>query len=214
MIGPNLRIGITGGIGSGKSVAMRIFQCLGARLYSADQRAKWLMENSKSISDQISKVFGPEAYDTNGHLQRSYLAGRIYTDKGLNQVLNSIVHPAVEKDFEGWADAETTAPYLVKEAAILFEAGTYKRVDVIVNIAADPQLRLKRTRARDPYRAATQIQAIMESQLSEDERKSRAHYTLINDGTSSLIWQCIELHQIFINLGSQGKEAINPIATN
>ena len=140
-------IGITGGIGAGKSIVSKVFETLGIPKYDADTRAKWLMNNNQKLVDSIRKLFGNNAYQ-NGELDRKFIASKAFEDKTLLEQLNQLVHPAVSKDFTEWANQHHT-PYLLKEAALIFETGSYKDLDKIITVTAAEPIRIQRVMKRD-----------------------------------------------------------------
>lgn len=194
-----LRIGITGGIGSGKSTASRLFHALGVPVYDADTRARWVMENDAELRQQLTAAFGPATYDAAGHLNRPVLAGTVFNNPARLAQLNSLVHPHVGTDFEHWAGTQAQAghPYVLKEAALLFEAGSYKQLDRIITVFAPLTVRAARVLRRDPYRSPTDVQAIMARQMSEEEKMARADYVLTNDDRLPLLPQVLALHAAF-----------------
>ena len=194
-----LRIGITGGIGSGKSIASRLFHALGVPIYDADSRARWLMENDPELRQQLTAAFGSDTYDSVGRLNRPVLAGTVFRNPVLLAQLNALVHPHVGTDFESWAATQAQAGYryIIKEAALLFEAGSYKQLDRIITVFAPLAVRMVRVLRRDPQRSATDVAAIMAKQLSEDEKIQRADYVLVNDDAQPLLPQVLALHAEF-----------------
>ena len=196
--GSLLRVGITGGIGSGKSLLARIFTNLGVPLYDADSRAKHLMVEAGALKNQIIDAFGHEAY-ADGQLNRRHLA-QAFQQENMRQKLNALVHPAVEADFEVWAELPHQAPYLLKEAALLFEAGSYKRLDVMVSVACPAEERMARVQQRDPQRTEAEIRGIINSQLTDEERSSRSDVTLYNGDPDQVLTQVLELHEALVTL--------------
>ena len=194
-----LRIGITGGIGSGKSIASRLFHALGVPVYDADTRARWAMENDAALRDELRAAFGAETYDAAGRLNRLALAGLGFNNPARLAQLNGLVHPHVGTDFERWATAQQQAghAYVLKEAALLFEAGSYKQLDRIITVFAPLAVRTARVLRRDPQRSATDVAAIMAKQLSEEEKMQRADHVLINDDAQPLLPQVLALHATF-----------------
>ncbi|WP_426058406.1 dephospho-CoA kinase [Hymenobacter sp. B1770] len=191
-----LRIGITGGIGSGKSIVSRLFHALGVPIYDADTRARWVMENDAKLRQQLTDAFGPTTYDAAGRLNRPVLAGTVFNNPALLTQLNSLVHPHVGTDFERWAKAQQQAghPYVLKEAALLFEAGSYRQLDRIITVFAPVAVREARVLRRDLHRSPADVQAIMAKQLSEEEKVHRADYVLTNDEVLPLLPQVLALH--------------------
>jgi len=191
-----LRIGITGGIGSGKSIASRVFLALGVPVYDADTRARWLMEYDAQLRTEIQTAFGAVTYDANGQLNRPALAAAVFHDPTKLAQLNGLVHPHVGTDFEQWAAAAKRQghAYVLKEAALLFEAGSYKQLDRVITVFAPVPVRVARVLRRDPQRSPAEVAAIMAKQLSEDEKQRRADYVLLNDDVQPLLPQLLALH--------------------
>ncbi|UXP33805.1 dephospho-CoA kinase [Reichenbachiella agarivorans] len=190
------KIGVTGGIGSGKSTVCEIFRSLGIPTYDADTRAKALMNENPLIKTQIIAAFGEEAYQ-DGVLNRAYLADQVFTKGENTQVLNSIVHPAVGKDFEAWA-SEQNSPYVIKEAALLIESGSYQSLDALINVTSPMEIRIARIKKRDSFRSEEEIKGIINKQLSDEERNRIADYILHNDEQQLLIPQVLALHEKFL----------------
>ena len=188
------KVGITGGIGSGKSTVCRLFEQNGIAVYDSDARAKALMAESATLREQLVAAFGAECYNEQG-LNRVYLAGRVFGDEVELRRLNGIVHPAVKDDFRRWADAQRGA-YVVLESAILFESGFDAEVDTTLAVMAPMEERLRRTAERD----GTDMEAIkrrMEHQLSDDELHARAARTIVNLRMDYLESDVEQLHKIY-----------------
>jgi dephospho-CoA kinase len=194
-----LKIGITGGIGSGKTLVSRIFFLLGVPVYNADERAKWILASDKEVKEKVIEVFGTKAYQDN-KLNREYISQQIFNDQSKLDLLNSIVHPRVGSDFEKWLPAQSEYPYILKEAALLYEAGTYKSLDKIITVFSPPKLRMKRLLERDPHRTEEDIRRIMEKQMDESEKVKRADYVIYNDEKNMLIPQVLALDETFKRL--------------
>jgi dephospho-CoA kinase len=194
-----LRIGITGGIGSGKSVVARVFAALGVPVYDSDSRAKHVMAHDLVLRAQLQDAFGTEAYDAGGQLNRPYLARVAFNDAAQLARLNALVHPRVGEDFATWSAAQATAgqPYSLKEAALLYESGAYKGLDAIITVFAPPEVRAARVLRRDSHRSAADVQAIMGKQLSEDEKLARAEYVVYNDDSQLVLPQVLALDAVF-----------------
>jgi dephospho-CoA kinase len=199
-----LRIGITGGIGSGKSIASRLFHALGVPVYDADTRARWMMENDEVLRGELLTAFGPDTYNAAGQLNRPALAGTVFNNPARLAQLNGLVHPHVGTDFEHWATMQQQAnhAYVLKEAALLFEAGSYKQLDRIITVFAPLPVRTARVLRRDPQRSAADVAAIMAKQLSEEEKMQRADYVLVNDDAQPLLPQVLALHAEFSAVGA------------
>lgn len=194
-----LQIGITGGIGTGKSLICRVFALLGVPVYDADTRSKWLLNNDPILKATIIHHFGSEAYLKDGSLNRPYLAKQVFNQGAQVEMLNSIVHPRVGEDYQQWLNQHAQQPYVLKEAALLFEAGSYKMLDKIIVVSCPLPLRLQRIRLRDPQRTEEEIMAIISKQLSEEEKVARADYLLYNDEKQSVLQQVLQLHATLTN---------------
>jgi len=192
------KIGITGGIGAGKSLICHIFNLLGIPNYPADYRAKWLQSNDQELKEKIAFHFGKEAYFENGELNRDYLSKEVFGDDKKLTLLNRIVHPAVSGDFKKWCSEHSGKPYILKEAALLFETGSFKQLDATINVHAHQDLRLKRTLERDPQRTKESVLSIMQKQFSDEKRLEMADYVIYNDESQSVIQQVMELHEKLI----------------
>lgn len=193
-----LQIGITGGIGSGKSLVCKIFSHLGAPVYDADSHAKELMTTDGILISEIKKEFGDLSYHADGSLNRVYLANYVFHDPVKLERLNRLVHPRVEADYLKWVSKNAAHPYVIKEAALLFEAGSYKSLDRIIVVSAPEALRVRRVLSRDAHRTVEQIKAIVEKQMPEDEKLKRADHIVVNDETELVLPQVVRLHEEFI----------------
>lgn len=189
-------VGITGGIGSGKSTVCEIFRTLGIPVYEADVRAKFLMQHDQKLKAQIIEAFGNESYQ-NGQLDRHFLANKVFNDPKEVARINALVHPAVGQDFNSWLSVQQ-APYILKEAALLIESGSYKQLDFLINVFAPLELRIERVRQRDPQRSLKEINEIIGKQVSEERRSELADAIINNDGDTLLIPQVLELHNKLI----------------
>ena len=196
MSGP-LQIGITGGIGSGKSLICQIFACLKVPVYDADGHAKALMTTDGILVSQIKKEFGHLSYHADGTLNRTYLGERVFNNEDKLESLNRLVHPRVAVDYEQWVDQQKEAPYVLKEAALLFESGSYRLLDKIIVVSAPEDLRQKRVLQRDAHRTVEQFRAIVEKQLPEEAKLNQADYIIVNDDTKLVIPQVLKLHALF-----------------
>jgi len=192
-----LHIGITGGIGSGKSLISKIFGCLGAPVYDADSRARALMTSDAILMNEIRKAFGDQSYFNNGKLNRDYLSNVVFNDAAKLATLNGFVHPAVARDYIRWSEENKSHSYLVKEAALLFESGSYKTLDKIVVVQAAEELRIARVQKRDPHRDLQKIKDIIRSQMAEEEKLRRADFIVRNDESELVIPQVLALHERF-----------------
>ena len=184
-------VGLTGGIGSGKSTVARIFQTLGIPVYNSDQRAKDLYSESSVLKSAMISNFGPDIYQE-GKINRPKLAQIIFSDRAKLEVVNSLVHPLLEKDFLNWKSMQNSA-YVVREAAILVESGGYKNCDYVVVVTAPVDIRVSRVVQRDRSTREDVLQR-MKSQLPEEEISKHAHFCIRNNGDESLIEQVCRIH--------------------
>jgi dephospho-CoA kinase len=198
-----IQVGVTGGIGSGKSVVCRIFQCLGISIYEADERARWLTNHDPLIRQEVTDLLGPQSYAEDGSYNRPYVASRVFSNASLLQQLNQIIHPRVFADTDQWLRRHQASPYVIKEAALMNKAGDKNTLDYVVVVTAPLELRIARVRARD-HRADSEIRAIIERQVSEDARLKLADFVVENDSHSALIPQVLHLHDYFC-----GRQAIS-----
>src|SRR5690554_458977 len=193
-----LNIGITGGIGSGKSLVCRIFSVLGISVYDADQEAKALMNTHPDLIGALKNAFGDQVYDAEGQLNRAYLAAEVFGDQQKLNRLNSIVHPIVIQAGVEWMNAQA-GPYSGKEGALLFESGSHQANDYNILVFAPTEERINRVMARDRV-SKEQVLARMEKQMPEEEKMNLADFVIYNDGTQALIPQVLELHSRFLDL--------------
>ncbi|MCO5234218.1 MAG: dephospho-CoA kinase [Chitinophagales bacterium] len=191
------KVGLTGGIGAGKSLISQMFAVLGVPIYNSDQKAKWLMTNSMEVKKQVIDAFGENAYLWDGHLNKDYLAAVVFNLPEKLNILNSIVHPALWKDSIQWAENQKGKPYTIHEAAILFETGGYKNMDFNIMVYAPADERIRRTMDRDKIDRQSVI-ARMDKQMPEDKKMELVDYIIYNDGSDSLISQIVELHHLLL----------------
>ena len=186
------KVGITGGIGSGKSSVCRMLALRGVAIYDSDSRAKQLMTDDAELVVQIKRHFGSEIY-VDGVLDRRALAAKVFSDVEALAALNALVHPAVMRDFEMWASQQSCG-YVVMESAILFEAGLDNHLDAVVAVMAPRSLRLERAMQRDGA-SREQIEERMRAQLSDDEMLRRAKYAIVNISLDELEEEVEQLHR-------------------
>ena len=191
-----LKVGITGGIGSGKTTVCKIFETLGIPVYYADDRAKWLMVNSPALQTGIINLFGKESYDEAGQLNRAYIGGIAFKHPKKLQKLNALVHPAVFVDGEHWQQEQMIlqSPYTLKEAALLYESGSHKFLDKMIVVTAPEEMRIDRVMKRDGLDRGA-VQDRIARQMPEAEKVAQADYIINNDGQLLLIPQVLEIHQ-------------------
>lgn len=199
-----LKVGITGGIGSGKSIISRLFELLGIPVYDSDFRAKWVMQHHLALRQELLGAFGPEAFDaTTQQLNRAYLAQMVFSNPRKLALLNSLVHPRVKEDFNDWAAAQINAPYLLKEAALMYETEAHKQVHKIIMVTAPLSLRLARTLKRDSHRSLADIEAIVDKQLDESEKIKRADFIITNNDEEMVIPQVLAVHEQLLALTAE-----------
>jgi len=190
-----LRIGLTGGIGSGKSTVAKIFEVLGIPVYYADDAAKRLMNEDDNLKQQIIQHFGSEAY-TDGQLNRGFIAKMVFNNKEKLELLNSLTHPAVIHDSEEWIKAQT-APYTIREAALIFESGINKYLDYVIGVSSPEELRIERTMKRDNV-SREEVLKRMKSQIEENEKITLCDFVIYNNEEQFIMPQVLELHKRLI----------------
>ena len=188
-----LLLGLTGGIGTGKSVVAKIFQALGIPVFNSDLQARTILEDDDKVREEIIALLGQNAYKENMP-DRPYIAAKIFADEGLRAALNRIVHPAVGIRFENWIKKNSKSPYLLKEAAILFETGIYKSLDKTLLVRAPKDVRVDRIMDRDGL-DREKIEERMNAQWPEEKKSALADYIISNDGSEALIPQVLEIHR-------------------
>jgi dephospho-CoA kinase len=194
-----LKIGITGGIGSGKTTICKVFQLLGIPVYYADEEAKKLLNINDEVKKNIVKTFGNEVINNEGLIDKKKLASLVFNNKENLEKLNKIVHPAVGKHFENWLKENQSAKYILEEAAILFESNAYKKLDKIITVTAPMELKIFRAMQRDQTDRAT-IEQRIKHQISDEEKIKKSHFIIHNDELQLLIPQIINIHQQLIQL--------------
>lgn len=192
-----IRVGLTGGIGSGKSTVAKIFETLGIPVYYADEAARELMNTDADLMARITTHFGEAAY-SNGKLDRRYMASIVFNSKEKLDLLNSLTHPATILDAERWMKQQTT-PYIIKEAALLFESGANKYLDHVIGVYAPLPLRLKRVMERDGV-SSEEVMKRISRQMGEEEKMKRCDFIIRNDEEHLVIPQAMALHEKFQSL--------------
>jgi dephospho-CoA kinase len=195
-----LKIGVTGGIGSGKTVVCQVFKTLGIPVYNADIQAKVLMTKDKDVKTAIRNNFGDMAYFRDGSLNTDYLSLHVFKQKDLLKILNSIVHPAVGRDFDSWVLNQAGKPYIIKEAALLVEAGSYKSLDHLITVTAPADLKIDRVLKRDKHRTKSDVENIMSNQLDDKEKIAKSKFVIKNDGKTLIVPQVLKIHDYLISL--------------
>jgi dephospho-CoA kinase len=192
-----IKIGLTGGIGSGKSTVASIFKQLGVSIYFSDTRAKFLMASDSKVIAQIEDAFGSKSY-VNGQLNKTYISKKVFSDSRALKTLNSIVHPAVKNDFNLWCTTQK-GPYIIKEAAILFESKSNIGLDKVILVSSPKDLKLSRVLKRDQTDKKSVLER-MDAQWKDSEKRLLADYEIRNDEKKSLIEQVNFLHKCFCAL--------------
>jgi len=193
-----LLVGVTGGIGSGKSTVCRIIEVLGYKVYYADSRAKWLMNNDKKLKGEIISLFGKESYSKD-KLNRQLIGELVFKDAVLLHALNARVHPVVGEDLKKWIKENNHESLLFDEAALMFEIGSYERMDATILVTAPEELRIRRVLSRDNHRSRESVRAIISQQLNDREKIPLADYIVENDETKSIITQTLRICNDLIN---------------
>ncbi len=197
-------VGITGGIGSGKSIVCKIFNALGVLSYDADNRAKIILNTDDILKEQIKDVFDAYAYDEEGNLNRTHIAKMAFSMPEKLARLNELVHPRVAADFVKWTEEHYSEHYVIKEAALMFETGSYKDLDKVILVSAPISLRLKRVIERDPHRTEEDVLKIMANQMSEEDKINLADSIINNDEHRLIIPQVLKSHEFFHNMRIAG----------
>lgn len=191
-----LKVGITGGIGTGKSFVSKIFKTMGIPFYNADLEAKLIMVKDNNIRMALVKAFGPETYFEDGSLNRVYLSKQVFDNSQRLEMLNNIVHPAVIRAGVDWSNAQN-GPYSLKEAALLYESGSYKKLDYTILVTAPQELRIARVMKRDKVSREEVLNRI-QKQMPEEEKLKFADFVIHNDERQPLLPQIINIHHTLL----------------
>ena len=194
-----LKVGITGGIGSGKTTVCKIFATLGIPIYYSDIRAKELMVKDKKLIQGIKNEFGENAYLEDGSLNRQHIAAIAFNDKTKLQALNALVHPVVHRDGNEWVALQTNVSYTLKEAALIFEGGGHRLLDKVITVFAPKATRIQRVMQRDKTTVAA-VEARINKQMPEEDKIKLADFVIYNDGEHSLIDQVLKIHKILCEI--------------
>ena len=198
-----LKIGLTGGIGSGKSTIAKLFELLGIPVYYADEASKRLYHTNEELKASLKKQFGDDIY-IGEQLNRQKLAEIVFADSGQLEILNQLVHPPTIKDANEWMNKQS-APYIIKEAALLFESGSAKDLDYIIGVSAPVELRIQRVMERDSI-SREHILNRMNKQMDEEEKMKRCDFIINNDDIELVIPQVVELHRKILELRKTGTQ--------
>ena len=194
-----ISVGITGGIGSGKTTVCHFFELLGVPVYYADSRAKSLMVEDQNLIAAIKRIFGNASYSESGQLNRAYLAEVVFNNDEELQKLNALVHPAVFKDTANWMQKNADQAYVLYEAAIMFESGSYKMLNKVITVYSPESMRLERVMGRDKV-SEPDVRTRMAKQMSEEEKIKLADFVIYNDLKQPLISQILKIHKELIGL--------------
>jgi dephospho-CoA kinase len=187
-----IKIGITGGIGSGKSIVCRVFESLGIPVYYADLHSRKLVDSEPDIRRKLIGLFGPDIYN-NTTLNRPLFAAKVFADPQLLEAANRAIHPRVKKDFDRWIQDHADKKYVIEEAAILFESGANTQMDKCIAIVSPVDMRVKRI-LRRPGMTAGRIREIMGNQWPDEKKAALADYVIVNDEKSLILPQILLIH--------------------
>jgi len=190
-----LKIGITGGIGSGKTTCAKLFSMYGIPVYDSDSRAKYLMNHDAKLIAEIKQLFGEESYDDKAALNRAVLAKAVFSDKELLGKLNALVHPAVHLDSNNWYLANSKSSYVLKEAALIYEVGIDKELDMVIVVSAPDETRIARVIARSGS-TRDEVKKRIASQMPQALKIEKSDFHIVNDGKQSIIHQVAKIHRI------------------
>ena len=195
-----LKIGVTGGIGSGKTTICKIFEVLGVPVYYADTEAKALMESDNSLVENIKEIFGDEIY-SEGKLNRKKLSDIVFENSEKLAQLNALVHPAVISHSQNWFLSQKM-PYVIKEAALLFESGSYEDLDKIIMVYAPREIRITRVTERDNVTPSA-VEARMHNQMPEEEKRKKSDFVIMNGEQELVLPQVLKIHRQLLNLAEK-----------
>ena len=194
-----LKIGITGNIGSGKTTVSKIFEVLGIPVFYADDEAKNVMVNDAILIDSIKKTFGAQSYFDDGTLNRKHIAGIVFNNDAELGKLNAIVHPGTFRAFDNWLPRHMNSPYILKEAALLFESDSYKLCDKTIMVTAPLDMRVKRVMLRDGL-SEEEILKREANQFTEEKKTGLSNFVIKNDNVELVIPQVLKLHELFLSM--------------
>lgn len=189
-----IKVGLTGGIGSGKTTVAKVFETLGTPVYYADDRARYLMNTNDELKTSLIQHFGNDVYK-NGELDRKHLASIVFNNKEKLELLNSLTHPVTIRDAEEWMNRQS-APYAIKEAALLFESGAAEKLDYIIGVYAPQHIRVKRVMDRDNL-PAEEVMKRISRQIDEEMKMKLCNFVITNNDQQLVIPQVLELHKKF-----------------
>jgi len=195
-----LQVGITGGIGSGKSTICKIFELLNISVYNADIEARKILQEDNAIKSRIKEIFGNKILNQNFEIDRTKLAAIVFSNNEKLDQLNAIIHPAIQKKYLLWLQNKTFAPYVLKEAAILFESGSYKNLDFIITVIAPLELRIQRVIDRDKITKSNVMQRIAQ-QITDEEKIKLSQFIILNNNEELIIPQVLKIHKYLTEPG-------------
>ncbi|KQR71366.1 dephospho-CoA kinase [Pedobacter sp. Leaf176] len=199
------KVGITGGIGSGKTTICKVFEVLGIPVFYADTVAKQIMAKDEQLVEGIKSTFGKESYFGNGQLNNKYIAGIVFSNEAELEKLNALVHPAVFRAFDSWEEqVDASVPYTLKEAALLFESGSYRMCNTNILVTAPIDIKINRVMQRDMV-TAEQVKARMDKQMSDGDKAKLADHFIINDEAHSIIEKVLDLHKHFLKVSANSQ---------
>jgi len=191
-----IKVGLTGNIGSGKTIVANIFGTLGVPVFHADTEARKQFEN-ETTRNSVREIFGPVVFSSSGEVIRPVLAEIVFNDPKLLDELNKIIHPGVHKDYQKWCLQHSESPYTLYEAAILFESGHYREMDKVICVTAPEELRIKRVMERDNF-TRHEVEKRMANQWNESKKIALSDYVIRNDESNMVIRQVLEVHNKLI----------------
>ncbi|NII26737.1 dephospho-CoA kinase [Pseudoflavitalea sp. X16] len=203
-----LRVGLTGGIGSGKSTVAKVFEVLGIPVYYADEEAKRIMNSDPQLREELIHHFGPATFEQ-GMLNRKHLSQLVFNNPEKLELLNSLVHPVTIQDGERWLQQQTT-PYAIKEAALIFESGSQSQLDYVIGVSAPDALRIHRTIQRD-HITREEVIARMNKQIKQLIKMRLCDFVIVNDEQSAVIPQVMQLHLQLLSLATSNQQ---PVTSN
>lgn len=180
-------------MGSGKTTVCHIFETLGVPVYYADDRGKYLLQHNEEVKQKVRSIFGSSVYNDKEEFDRVAMAAMVFKDSAKLRALEAIVHPAVQQDFEDWAQKQNSA-YILKEAALLFESGSYKALDKIITVYAPVAIRVQRVVERDESTAEKVMERI-EKQWADEKKKELSDFIIVNDESQAVLPQVLRLHE-------------------
>ena len=196
-----LAVGLTGGIGTGKSICASVFRAIGIPIYESDVEAKRLMISDQELKSELIQAFGEQTYLDSGQLNRSHLAQIVFSDESQLERINQLVHPAVRKDFLSWCQSHQQESYIIQESALVYEIGLHHYFDKVIVVDAPTEMRIQRVMNRDQVDRKA-VLARISKQLPQSEKVSKADYVIVNDGNQSTIRQVIAIHHELIELST------------